>query len=177
MLKQSRSPSCRFNPIRKPTPSESYCFRVFPNPKRKMVTLSLIHYLEATFVKIVQVTLCINELLDLFGSFPDLEPKQQIKILSLNFPLGRLATWATSPSSDANCKFRNCISNIIYGKDGKECELWFWVIFKRQLMHMLFWNRAICLEIIWVWPRRLLPINSNNLKWYANFINLIFIKN
>ena len=90
---------------------------------------------------------------------------------------GRLATWLASPCSDANCKFRNCISNIIYGKDGKECELWFWVIFKRQLMHMLFWNRAICLEIIWVWPRRLLPINSNNLKWYANFINLIFIKN
>ena len=27
-----------------------------------------------------------------------------------------------------------------------------------------------------MWLRRLLPINSNNLKWYANFINLIFIK-
>ena len=48
---------------------------------------------------------------------------------------------------------------------------------REKFMHMLFWNRAICFEIIWVWPRRLLPINSNNLKWYANFIKPIFIKN
>ena len=48
---------------------------------------------------------------------------------------------------------------------------------KKSYAHAIYRNRAICFEIIWVWLRRLLPINSNNLEWYANFINPIFIKN
>ena len=117
-------------------------------------------------------------LLSWFGKYKLLIRLHNLWLILYGFPYSASIThkelWKSKKGQTQFCQlFFKCY----YRNESKECEVWFWVIQQRKVMHMLFWNRAICFEIIWVWQRRLLPINSNNLEWYANFINPIFIKN